>query len=258
MPQAVTTDIQVTQQWLDQDIVGRGICPPLVKLMQRYREANGPVNWEQLSSEVNIISFRKLDPTTSLEPIQTVAQEYVQFVTAAVRGTAPYTKIIILPDFKTNTLYDSFMKDLWTVSFLRLLSPDFNSIAKAVLGRAPLSEGRSRSELLARLDGDSENRKLAVAQILEGVFRYIYFYGRKIQDQDIADTTLDRGLRSRYKILARAPFYMTQIINDLRSEDLVRNLNVSRVHQRNTELALREELARYEARMSRLRSQVRD
>src|SRR5258706_12682632 len=89
-------EIQATRKGLEQEIIEKGICPSLAEVVQPVRDQQGQVNWDAISHQVEVTSYRHLLPSSDAL-LTNVANSYHQFIDQAARGSAPRTIIHNLP-----------------------------------------------------------------------------------------------------------------------------------------------------------------
>jgi hypothetical protein len=246
-------EIVGVQNWIENVIVRDGICPPVTKLMARYRDDQGQVDWTGLSSELHIASYMDQSPSDA-STITNVARDYFKFISGAVSGTSPYTKVFILPTFARNVDYDTFMIKMTKDALLH----SSRQVVKGVIEKiddSRLVEGTTKEYLLKLLKGSNENQAYAAAQVILA-FRPVYFYGREVKDKDVADMSGERGSRQRYKILSAAPYYLFQVVNILKSADLLGNLNREKLREHNTNLALHTNPMGHQDRLRKIREDI--
>ncbi len=246
----IPKEVLAIQKWIETEIVGRGICPPLAKLLQQYRNENGIVQWDTLTSQVEIESFFDLKPLAK-KSIEAVAESYLQFIVRASEGRAGMTQVIILPDFPQNKDYDKFMVEVKVVVRAKLFTPEGWVLVRSLFEQKGIKGGLSdihTGEL-------SEVMKLQeeVIQTIEGLFNPVYFYGKPLSERDVSDFPGARGDQNRQKVLSRAPYYLFQAVNGINTDELVGDLNRKRLYERNTELASETEMPKFEAKLKRLR-----
>lgn len=252
-------EVKAIRSWLEQEIVGKGICPPLVRLFQHYRDSDGTVSWDQLSGVVDIESYFRLSPYKPDLLLHKVSDSYLRFITEATQGNGPLTKIFILPEFRTNPDYDKFVDDMKKTAFARLvLSPDGQTIARSAFRQSAEAQRISQTIVARILNSGRDGEIQAAANVIEGTFRPAIFYGKTITDKDISDLPDTRGPKERYKMLSRAPYYVIQVANSIGGMDLSGNLNRQRIYSRNTRLASETDIMDYEIKMRRFRSTARE
>lgn len=250
----IQPEVQATRRWIEQEIGGRGICPPLVRLLQNHRNENGSVDWDRLSRKVDIDCYTHLNP---YEPdlLRRVSDSYLRFITEATQGEGPLTKIFILPDFESNSDYDKFVNDMKQTVLARLvLSQDGPAIARSAFQQYAEIKNVPLATINSILNSGKPGEIEAAKIVIKGTFGPVYFYGEKVTNEDVSGFSDTKGPRDRYKILSRAPFYMIQISNAIGGRDLIGNLDRKRLRARNTRLASETSMVDYESKMREFRS----
>lgn len=243
----ISRDVQVVQKWLEEEVAGRGICPPLLKLLQRYTSEAG-IDWQAVSSEVDIETFKSQNPRNK-QLVTTVAASYVRYIINCARENGPYTKVIILPDFKSNAEYDEFMLQVKFGAITILQSSQENILLmKSIYERVATARSADPQSIKRLIDNPALLLVLAT-QVVEGAFNPVYFYGKQIGVEDIQGFNGNRGPIERQKILARAPYYLLQVVNSLKSSELIGIMDRKKLHQHNTALALHDNVASHEEKM---------
>lgn len=225
------------QRWLESEVMGRGLCPPLVKLAAGYRSDDGKLDWARLGALVRIEDHSAHRPGTE-QLLDVISGAYLDFMVDAMKGNAPYTHIFILPLFPSNTAFDAFMATVKAMALWSLTKdPDGREFAEHSWEHWVLGQG-ARDDEIAAIRARPDAAQFIAKQVVEGLFNPIQFYGRRATDADFADVPDTRGPGIRYTILSRAPHYLVQVIDPIRGNALTGNLNRPAVHRRNTELAL--------------------
>lgn len=240
--------IEITQRWLEAEIIGHSICPPLVKITRPFRDPSGKVDWGKVEDKITFHDLTKKDPKDR-GLINQAAEIYTTFLYGVSNGTAPVSRVVILPDFDSNSTYDQFMSQVQASTGNALLT-ERGSLAGASLFDRVAQEQNLPMETIVRtmMGGPSE---IAV-QLIDGAFRPVYFYGQRVSEQDTEGLSTDRGPMERYKRLMRAPFYMFQLV-DILMEKVYSPYDSSLVHQRNTRLALATNIEEHESTTRRFR-----
>jgi len=250
----IQPEVRATRRWIEQEIGGRGICPPLVRLLQDHRSENGSVHWDGLSREVDIEYHTHLSPYTP-NLLRRVSVSYVRFITEATQGEGPLTKIFILPDFESNSDYDKFVNDMKQTVLARLvLSQDGPAIARSAYQQYAEITNVPFATINRILNSGKPGVIEAAKIVVGGTFGPVYFYGKKVTNEDVSGFSVRKGPRDRYKVLSRAPYYMIQISNAIGGRDLIGTLNRQRLNARNTRLASETSIAGHERKMSEFRS----
>ena len=182
--------IEGIQKWLEEDIIARGICPPLVKLANGFRGEDKKIDWARLSEEVVIEDATHFAPD-SHELLSYVSRRYLDFIHHAVEGRAPLTHNIILPDFNVNEDLDILLKEVKENAFSAFTSThagrEFAASAFLEVG----SKHKTQESILYAviLAGAGS---IAV-ELIEGAFNTINFYGRRVTNSDVSGFSGERG-----------------------------------------------------------------
>lgn len=247
-------EVRVTQQWIEAELVGKSICPPLAILAHQNQTPTGQVDWERMSKLVKIASFHKRKIDGAL--VAGVAEEYLRFITGAVTDNTVMSEVVILPDFPTNPAYDNFMDNFQQLVRARIMtSPPRQQMARTAVLRG--SAQRTKLLPVGASPLDALNKDVSVESLAwsmtEGVFRSGFFYGLPLTDQFLETITDERGPRTRHRILMRAPYFIAQFINGLSGNSVAPNLNRARVHDINSALAAATDDREYDRYLKRLR-----
>ncbi len=225
--------IHTAQKWIEQEIAGKGICPPLKILMGRHPHPSGVgYDWIALRKEIDMHDLTNRKPSERDSLAKLVISNYLRFVSEAAAGRAPLTMLQILPLFDSNQAYDEFMALIERTAVIRLSS----SKSKSLIRSLAVQMGNSTHVINAGLN-TPDGQLIMATRIITASFRFIYFYGRDLSDNDVADFSSSRGDVNRYKVLSRAPFYATQVVNPFRGRELSASMNVDSIHRRNSALA---------------------
>lgn len=246
--------IQTIRQWLEEEIAGQGICPPLVKLFQQHRTADGSLDWSgNLANEVEMISFVTFKPN-GRELLAQVTGSYVRMIVDAVNGHGPLTQVLILPDFRRNPDYDEFITQMKRNTLAQLVTTAWGvDTTRRGFIKAMDNRGQPRRTTYQVLDNGIDGLVQAAANLVEGAFGPVFFYGQEVTNRDIADFSGERGPKDRQKVLSRAPYYLAQSVNILRSSEIIGNLDRQKLYRRNSDLARETNLKNHENLMRRLR-----
>lgn len=246
--------VTVIQNWMEQEIIGKGLCPPLVKVAQEYRDSDGKLDWSRFSRVVVTQDLTHLDPS-SQELLIAVATPYLRFIMDSMAGTIPLAHNFILPDFETNDDFLAFKKYSQSAVVDELMSTQKGQIFSRVSVRK-VAEGFGFSDESIRNRLRQRGGTFRAAKYLvEDCFRGADFFGQELSDGDIVNFPDNRGPVERYKMLSRAPYYLLQLLNSPRTEALAAGLNRDRLHTRNTDIALGIDIDEYETVMQTLREQ---
>jgi hypothetical protein len=250
-PNPFSRDVQAVQKWLEVEIVEAGLCPPLVILMQRYRNPDGLVNWMELSKEVKIDSLSQKNPRKA-SFITEVAELYLGYIIKATQEAAPLTQVLIFPEFDSNFDYDRFMYKMKMATLLALSAP---AVLDSTVQAFNLGLSLQQRDLTPITKENLAPEQIAQVafQVIEGLFNPVYFYGKELTAKTISDITEERGDKKRAKVLSRAPYYITQFINPFAGRDLSEHLNKPKLYQRNTTYALSQNMQVFEKRMNKLK-----
>jgi hypothetical protein len=249
----ILPEIASMQDWITQEVIDKGTCPPLVKLARVYKGEGGEIDWASMAKEVEITSYRQYTNSSEIL-LGRVVTDYLQYISHMAKGTAPLTKVFVLPDFVSNPDYDAFMDDVKRTALETLLStPEGVEISREAFQKIAQLRNLPKDQVGALLNGGKVEQTVIGINVVEGVANPVYFYGNRLTDRDIADFSDTRGPRDRQRMLSRAPYYAFQVVNTLRSPEISANLNRPGLHARNTRLALKTDLNQYEGVMRRLR-----
>jgi hypothetical protein len=253
-PNQIPPEVLNMRRWIEQVVISKGICPPLVKLANGYKDEQGVINWNGLSREVDIVSHIGEKPYGDVLE-QKVGVGYRQFIENATQGNAPLTKIFVLPDFDKDRDCLAFMVRIANNSLKTFLSSESGqAVMVSAFTRLSETAGYDRDFISDILRNGAYNINQAANDVIFGCFNPVPFFGQEISDSLIQDFTSERrGPRERAKILSRAPYYGMQVVNTLRSKPLVGNLNQQKLYKRNTGIALKTDLQEYESLMRQFR-----
>ncbi len=246
------------RRWIEEDIVDKKLCPPLVRVMYENRTAEGKYDWNALEKFIAIQSYVHLT-AQSEQLVQAVAGDYVRFLVEATQGSSLLTSVFVLPNFKSNHDYDTFMEKVKSESVVKLIAEEGHATLRNARTKIDAMYGRSlqdkqRADRMEQLlHAGFEGQYLAASLLIENSFNPVYFYGQDLSNKDIAEIPEDRGRRARQKILSRAPYYLMQVVNVLQRPELDVS-NKSTLYQRNTDYAMRTNPVAYGKRMNRLRN----
>lgn len=252
---SVENPVIAVQQWMEKEIIGRGFCPPLIRLARGYRNDEGNIDWANLSKEVVIDDFTHLNPDSN-ELLQTSGRVYTDFIYRSIEGTAPLTRVIIFPDFRDNPEFDSFLHDTKMIAF-NVLTSTSEGRAFAKLAFTEIANvQKTPAHVVA--DVFRQGHEWVAVQVIEGSFNTINFYGRRVTDEDVEGFPDTEGSVDRYKVLARAPYYIMQVANALRGSqsEIAPSLYTPHLRKRNTTIALGINLDEYEEIMRNFREQA--
>lgn len=248
MVEQAANPIGSIQRWMEEEIIGKGICVPLVKAAQNYT-VDRKIDWTRFSEEVVIEDATHKSPDSE-ELLLDVSKIYLDFIHCVVASNAPLVRNVVLPDFSNNSDFDLFLKRVRENAFEELTSSEEGQdfalqafLKLASKNHTPEDEVRA----VCRKGPTS------VAQVIERSFNTINFYGRRVTDKDLSDLPGDRDPRNpvdRYKMLGRAPYYLMQVINPIRGYEPKVSLDAPAMRRRNTALAARTNLDEYEERMA--------
>jgi hypothetical protein len=248
IPNQIPPEVVSMRAWIEQEIIGKVICPPLAGLAQRYR-GEGKLDWDKLSKDVEILSFFQL----SGDKLSTsMINVFNNFLREAPRGTHPMSTLVILPDFPTNDDYDIELDKMrYETKKWIAFSDEGPALGREIVLRYARQRNSPRENVKQLLHAGPA----AIAnEIVDGMFLPVNFYGKRITNQDLVTFPDVRGPVERYQILSRAPYYAFQLINPLLSFDLDAGIDRQRVEERNTRLASRTNAGRYESIMNTLRA----
>jgi hypothetical protein len=245
--------ILALQRWIELEVVGRNLCPPLVNLARPMRTPQGALDWERLRAEITFHDLSTLEPG-SVDLLDVTSGTYVDFMLDAVeRADTPLSCMFILPDFPTNRAFDAFLVQLKQVALMNLCAtPEARAFTLATYADFVRQQGALPADI-QRVQQDPNGAVFMAAQVIEGCFNTIHFYGRRTTGADLADLPDTRGPQARYHVLARAPHFVAQVINPVRANPMVGSLNRPALHRRNTTLALETDVDAHEAMLARLR-----
>jgi hypothetical protein len=250
IPEGILPEIASIRAWIEQEVINRGTCPPLNVVAQKCGGNNG-VDWNRLSREVDIVS---LFPLSDVDLNRRATSEYLNFLNTTNQGTAPMTRIFVLPDFLTNDAYDFFIFSMknnakkWFITTKDGMETAREAVLKIAKARG--IPGTSVREILTRSDAPVE---IANA-IVDGFLMPTHFYGKNISRLDLTTFPVTRGPVERQQMLSRAPYYAFQLINPIRAANLSAHLNRQRLEEHNTEIALGVNMGRYGGVMNKLRA----
>lgn len=246
-------EVERMQAWIEQEVIEKKTCPPLVKLAQRYKDEQNNLDWNRLATEVDLRSYRHLSTSRDLL-LATVVNDYVQYIAKEIQGTSPMTQVFILPDFTSNDEFNTFMEDVKKTTFKRLRStPEGIATAREAFAKAAEIQNIPQTQTLPLLNQGQRRQGVIVKELIEGPYNPIVFYGNALTDNDLNGFNTDRGPRERQKILSRAPYYSFQLVSAFRGLELSETLNTSKLYARNTQLVMGTSLPLFEARIHKLR-----
>ncbi len=249
----VPHEVQVVRRWVESDIIGSAVCPPMVQLARQYPTADGGVDWNGMSKHIEISSHIK-ENSESPKLVETVASLYYKFMAKSADGNGPLTRMFILPDFASNPRFDRFARDMVNATRDKFRTNDGNKLARKIMVQLGATQGIGKNQVLQTIN-DRLGMEGAIAVIIQEGFNPAYFYGKALSDRDVSDMPTTRGNPQRQKMLSRAPYYMLQMVNTLASEPFKQRLNRERLHRRNTRLALSADLQELEHRMRKYRGE---
>lgn len=250
-PPQTLPEVVSMRVWIEQEVIGKKTCPPLVKLAQDYRGMDRNLNWNALSQEVEIVSLLQLSGD---ELLRTATASYLGCVKDVAREEGPLTKLFVLPDFPTNDAYDQFIYGMKEAAIHNLVyTQEGRETASVAFFKIANQRKLPRDEVKAVLTGGNKEVTIA-SNIVDEFVMPIHFYGRKITKHDLVSFPGTRGEVERQQMLSRAPYYAFQVINIMRSGELERNLNRERVEAHNTQVALATDVVRYEGVMRKIRA----
>ncbi len=247
----VPKEVQIVRKWIETDIIGSAVCPPMVQLARQYPSADGGIDWTGMSKHVEISSHISMDPE-SPKLVETVASQYYKFMAKSADGAGPLTRMFILPDFANNPRYDRFARDMVNATREKFRTNDGNKLARKIMIQLGATQGVRKNQVLQTMT-ESLGMEGAIAVIIQEGFNPAYFYGQAVSNRDVFDMPTTRGTTQRQKMLSRAPYYILQMVNTLASEPFKQRLNRERLHRRNTKLALATDLQDLEHRMRKYR-----
>ncbi len=247
----VPKEVQIVRKWVETDIIGSAVCPPMVQLARQYPASDGGVDWSGMAKHVEITSHIAMDPE-SPKLVDIVASQYYKFMGKSADGNGPLTRMFILPDFANNPRFDRFARDMVNATRDRFRTNDGNKLARRIMIQLGATQGIGKNQVLQTIN-DRLGMEGAIAVIIQEGFNPAYFYGQALSNRDVSDMPTTRGTTQRQKMLSRAPYYMLQMVNTLASEPFRQRLNRERLHRRNTRLALSTDLQELEERMRRYR-----
>lgn len=257
VPRPIAPEILSTQRWMEEFVAGKGICPPLVKVMQRYRdEESGMVDWDRLSEKIEISSYHHLDPSNP-HLLTLASLSYLRFITDAANGTAPLSTVVILPDFSTNAAYDEFLAAMkWRSVAMLSATPETRRTAISLFLKASEQRGtRRQAEAVLRREG-SPAEAFVIGNLVDQAYRPIPFYGKELSSDDLIGFSEERGSIERQKFLSRGPYYMFQVVNMVDGFDLSRNLDRPRLYRRNNAMAFQTDARELNTEMGQFRDSV--
>ncbi len=248
IPRSLPPEIIHTRRWLEQEVIAKGTCPPLNRVVQSHRREDGSLDWDGMS-EIDITSFRHL-PLNSRSLRLGVAQHYLKFMQDSVTDKAPLTTIMVLSDFDTNRQYDQFVQELSMNALLAMYTnPTWAEVGKEAFVREAALLDIPKDEVQEVL-----SQPMAISSnVVQDVFPPIPFFGQELTPSDISLFAQDRGPSERMKMLSRAPHYLIQVLNKFNTEPFIGSLNRDRLRKRNTDLALGTDLQKYQGVMRDLR-----
>ena len=247
----VPHEVVVVRKWVETDIIGSAVCPPMVQLARQYPTADGGVDWSGMSKHVEISSHIKENPE-SPRLVDTVASQYFRFMAKSAEGNGPLTRMFILPDFANNPRFDRFARDMVNATRDKFRTNDGNKLARKIMIQLGATQGVRKNQVLQTMT-ERLGMEGAIAVIIQEGFNPAYFYGQALSERDVSDMPTTRGTTQRQKMLSRAPYYILQMVNTLASEPFKQRLNRERLHRRNTKLALSTDLQELEQRMRKYR-----
>ena len=247
-------EIVATQQWLEEFIIGKGICPPLAWYAKKNTFKDGTIDWSGFSRHLEINSYYNIKIADGRELTGKVSKDYLGFLDRARKGEAVSGAIYILPDFRSNRHYDEFMKRVKIESAERLSgTEDGTDLMEDALRQAQRIRGEDYSELILMAGGSESDRRFVASQFVEGLFNMVYFYGKRIERQQYKDFAATRGPVERQQVLSRAPYYLIQVVNALEDRSHMPAINRPRLYQKNTNMAVDTNLKQHDKRMSQIR-----
>ena len=249
----VPKEVQIARKWVETDIIGTAVCPPMVALAREHKSSGGGVDWGSMSKFVEISSYFSKDPN-SPKLVSAVAEEYYKFMRRCADGADALSHMFILPDFANNPRFDRFARDMVEDTRDRFRTNDGKKVMRKIMIELGRRNGQSQAEVL-QLVGGERGSELGIAVVINEAFSPAYFYGHALSDVDIADMPNTRGVRHRQKALSRAPYFILQMVNTLGSDRLKQQLNRPRLHRRNTKFALDTDLPAHDRRMKRYREE---
>ncbi len=246
-----TEPILSIQRWIEKDIIGQGICVPLVTLARDFKGEDGKIDWARFSTEIVIEDATDFVPNT--KRLSTRAYNwFMTYVEATVDGTAPMATNLICPDFRTNSDFDLLYKKILEGAYNRF-TLDQTGQEFAIRALLQLAARHRNNEPVIRglVSGDPISK---AHKLVKDGFLPSPFYGRRVQDVDVVGFPDDEGYPiERNKLLARAPFYLLQLTDPYKAYDLIANTNIDAMHRKNNRLAARTDYDDLEQVMADLR-----
>lgn len=247
----------VTYRWAVETIAENRICPPLVKFLQDCRNPDGTLGWDKVKAEIHIDDFTQFQQDHP-DLVPAVAGSVGTFMEMSYSPAGPLTKIFVLPDFRSNPEYDTFMSQVQSALILHYFDPSQHRNLDTLVRAAHQANPRiTEHPIFAQeMKGDQYQQLNVIQQVVSGMFRPVYFYGRDLSDADTVGF-MDRGPALRQKILSRAPFYMMQIVNPFKSPSYSSGIDREGLRKRNTAYAAQHRPKDLRREMDRYRKKVR-
>lgn len=248
----VPAEVATTRRWIEEFVIGKAVCPPLVYLARKHQLADGGVNWDAIKDKVQIESYFGENPSLLTLP-EKVADSYYKFIKFCVGGGKILSKIFILPDFGSNRDYDTFVYKMKGIAIARLGTVEGKKLVRSAVKQIGMQKGRTNGEIKSATS-TSLDMMLSTEQVTDVIFGPAYFYGRRVEFEDLANFSDKRGVRLRHRVLTRAPHYMIQMVNSLDKAGLDDRLDINKLNARNTKLALETNVDAHESRMAAFRA----
>lgn len=247
----VPPEIATTRKWVEEVIIGKSLCPPMVYLARDHALPEGGVDWENMKRYVNISTHFSSQPTSN-DLIVKVGEAYYRFLKACAEGTEQLARLFVLPDFAANRAYDLFVAQMKAHAMEKLATNDGQKVTRKIIKKR-MAEGKYQTLTLQTDISESQRKFFERKQVVDNIFVAGQFYGRDLTDDDLVGSPVVRGPRDRYRMLMRAPYYLIQVVNQFAPTKHDDKLDVARLHTRNTKLALGTNLEEQAKHMRSLR-----
>jgi hypothetical protein len=166
------------------------------------------------------------------------------------QGEKIFSFILVLPKFKRNQDYDTFVGEVKRIVIANLLlTPDLKAIAVSLMRKGCRARKIPSKEIELLVDLAKSDPGLFAQRIVEGILGIVYFYGQELSAQDLRGMESDRGPVERQKFLSRAPYYLIQVVNSLLVNELASGLNRQKLFAANTQRAEEFTPAQLDAKM---------
>lgn len=193
------------RSWMDQEVLGNNLCPPLTAFTREYRNPDGSVDWESCTP-IQMTIFEGDMHSGQL------AQQLVDFSTRSILSMIdpdptqrPVSTMAIMPGVTSN--HD--LENLYTTLFPPLIDQ---------LMAVPEDTYLSIREEIGVKFGRSEDRlptpdtKAIVSSLVLDLFQPVPFYRDRITDIQVQGMA-DKGPEDRHRYLMRAPHPTIQHLN---------------------------------------------